>query len=164
MGIGKRALRLSSFLVLFVSMSVGCVAPGPYYWGQYEGKLYSAYKNPETVGAFNEHLLYIIETAPEKGKRIPPGICAEYGYALFLSDQMALAVQFFEREAQEWPEAAPLMARLIESVEAKVEAEVDAEVDAEEGAASDSSRGSTDAGDDGDKTADAVSGRTEQTE
>ena len=142
----EKVLLLSSFSVLIFSTGVGCVASGPYYWGEYENKLYAAYKNPEQVGAFHQQLLSIIQTAPEKGKKIPPGICAEYGYALYLSGETAQAVAYFAQEAREWPESASLMTRLIETVETR-----------EAAASSDSSRGSTDASHEDEATDAAVS-------
>ncbi len=108
-----RALFLIA-LVGFALQAVACVAPTRYHWGNYENRLLAAYKNPQEEAAFTTHLLHIIDEAKEKGKRVPPGIYAEYGYSLYRAGDNESAAIYFQHEADAWPESSALMLRLID--------------------------------------------------
>ena len=101
-------------LVGFALQAVACVAPTRYYWGNYENRLLAAYKNPQEEAAFTTHLRFIIDEAKKKGKRVPPGIYAEYGYSLYRAGDSESAAIYFQQEADAWPESSALMLRLID--------------------------------------------------
>lgn len=54
----------------------------------------------------------LIDRHPD-GQRLPPGICAEYGYVLLAVGRPGEAQPYFEMEKRFWPEATRLMDRMI---------------------------------------------------
>jgi len=93
----------------------GC-AHGLYRWGNYDDKLYSYYRHPEQSDKYMDGLVRIITDCNKHSSRVPPGICAEYGYCLYEKKQHTLAVQFFELEKTTYPESAFLMDKMIANV------------------------------------------------
>lgn len=94
---------------------VGC-ATGPkplYYWDGYDAALYQHYRNPQDRETFVAALVKTVQQADERGLRVPPGVSAELGYALFEEGKPKDAVPWFERERKEWPEAGMLMEKMI---------------------------------------------------
>ena len=55
----------------------------------------------------------IILAAQQEGKTVPPGIYAEYGYALYEEGNAPEAIKYFERERDTWPESRVFMEKLI---------------------------------------------------
>ena len=51
--------------------------------------------------------------AEQLGQKVPPGICAEFGYALFEEGQAAESLPWFQREKETWPESTVLMDKMI---------------------------------------------------
>ena len=94
-------------LFMVVLSSLGCTA-SQYQWGDYEPALYNYYKNPATVEEYTEQLAQVITTGEPEG-RVPPGLYAEYGYALLLQRKYDEAIAQFEREKRVWPESTRLM-------------------------------------------------------
>lgn len=95
-----------------------CVPPQMYEWGEYEGRLYSYYEDPEKI----EELMKALDTTivvGEESKRVPPGIYAEYGYLLFVRSRDDEAIVYFKKEKDTWPESVVLMDKMIAVVEAK---------------------------------------------
>jgi len=89
-----------------------CSAKTQYEWGDYNKALLSYYKNPQEVAEFSEKLRESVEEAEGAGK-VPPGLYAEYGYALLeLGDEQA-ALAYFAKEQETWPESAYLMTKVI---------------------------------------------------
>jgi hypothetical protein len=83
-----------------------------YSWNGYDRELLSYYKNPAGLEQFAEKLLEDIEAAELDG-RIPPGLYAEYGYAMLELGDARTAVVYFQKERDLWPEAAYLMGAVI---------------------------------------------------
>ena len=106
----SRGIVLCSLL-----LASACVtAPKPlYYWGDYQKALLSYAKNPQEVQKFADQLKFTIEKA-EIQDAVPPGVYAEYGYALLELNQAPEAIVFFGKERAKWPESVPLMTRLID--------------------------------------------------
>lgn len=97
----------------------GCGPQKKYYWGGYENDLYSLYKSPqapEDEASYMTQLSILIENAKESKGLVPPGIYAEYGYSLLKTGKYSEAIEYFEREKSTWPEASPLMERLIANI------------------------------------------------
>lgn len=93
----------------------GC-ATGPqrlYYWNGYDAALYQHYRNPQDRETFVAALVKTIQQADDRGLRVPPGVSAELGYALFEEGKAKDAVPWFERERNEWPESRTLMEKMI---------------------------------------------------
>lgn len=102
-----RLSLLASLLLLSA-----CAQPGLYDWNGYDRDLREYYKDPTEVRAFAAQLKESIDKIEDES-RVPPGLYAEYGYALLQLEQPDQAIEYFERERARWPESAALMDRLI---------------------------------------------------
>ncbi len=107
-----RLLALASALLLLA----GCGAQTRYTWCKYDGLLYNHYKNPEQREEFVEALKEAVMEAEAAGN-VPPGIYAEYGYVMYEQGNAPLAVQYFQKEADKWPESRVFMAKMIANVQ-----------------------------------------------
>ena len=103
-------------LVLGLVSALGCATPRMYIWKGYEDDLYSSYKKPETAPEFEAELLVIIDEANKKGKKVPPGVAAEYGFAEYRRGNLESAIDYFELEKAAWPESSKLMDTVIVGV------------------------------------------------
>ncbi|MGC3997664.1 MAG: DUF4810 domain-containing protein [Anaeromyxobacter sp.] len=96
----------------------GCAMNQPLYnWKGYDGVLYNHYKHPENHDEFVRKLEYIIQQAETEGRKVPPGIYAEYGYALIEGGQPTEAVKAFGKERDLWPESRYFMEKMIANAE-----------------------------------------------
>jgi hypothetical protein len=101
-------------LALALALLAGGCAPGSYYaWGSYNEVLYAHYRAPQAREAWIAGLETTIRAAEQEGLRMPPGIYAEYGYALFEEGRTAEAIAYFEKEKALWPEARFFMDKMI---------------------------------------------------
>ena len=105
-----RISLFASLIALPFSMLAGCSgAPKTLYqWGNYQPALLAYAKNPGETEKFAERLAEIIRKAEAKNA-VPPGLYAEYGYALLSLDRTPEAVEYFAKEQSKWPESAKLM-------------------------------------------------------
>lgn len=106
-------------IVIFLFLQ-GCASNRNYAWGKYDSTLYSHYKNPQDKGKNLEKLKEITENA-EKEDRVPPGLYAEYGYALYESGNTSEAIINFEKEKAKWPESNIFMEKMIRNVKRQEE-------------------------------------------
>ena len=83
-----------------------------YSWNGYDQALYDHYKSPAEREQYIETLRVIILSAEESGK-IPPGLYAEYGYTFYEVGNYQQAIQYFQREADLWPESRYFMNKMI---------------------------------------------------
>lgn len=105
-----------------IAVSVSGCAPKPIYsWGEYEKSLVASYVTQDEAAA-RSSLELTIDAASRQGGRVPPGVYAEYGFLLYKSGQREGAIQAFQQEAALFPEAKPLMDRLIAKLEEEPEA------------------------------------------
>ena len=74
--------------------------------------MYDHYKSPGEREQYIETLRVIILSAEESGK-IPPGLYAEYGYTFYEVGNYQQAIQYFQREADLWPESRYFMNKMI---------------------------------------------------
>ncbi len=103
-------------LLAFVSIALlsGCTTTqGLYHWGNYEQAAYAYAKNPGEVDEYIESLNKIIVSGEEKN-RVPPGLYAEYGYALMIMGRTDDAMLSFGKERDKWPESRRLMDLMID--------------------------------------------------
>lgn len=100
-------------LAAVAALATACGPKTRYHWGDYDGALYRHYSSPQDRDAWVESLKTTIEQAEQLGEKVPPGICAEYGYALFEEGQAQQAVPWFQREKDTWPESNVLMEKMI---------------------------------------------------
>jgi hypothetical protein len=115
----KRPQVLLLLACLPLALSLGCAArtPHTYHWGSYETALYGHYKNPQDPEPYLRSLREVIDRCESRGGRMPPGIYAEYGYALYEQRRYGEAEAYFGKEHDLWPESRPLMAKMIRSAE-----------------------------------------------
>ena len=99
----------------------GCQAPTAlYHWNGYDEALYAHYRKPQDREAFVAGLRTTIDGARAQGLRVPPGIYAEYGYALYEEGKAQEAIPWFELEARDWPESRLLMQKMIRNAGLRV--------------------------------------------
>ncbi len=96
-----------------VLLAGGCVQERLYAWGNYDTAMYRYVRDEAEKPAFQEALLHVIESNEAKGKRMPPGIYAEYGYQLLEQNRVEDAVSFFEKEKRTWAESTAFMDTMI---------------------------------------------------
>lgn len=108
-------LRLFLFSCLAIIVT-GCAPKTRYAWNNYDAKLYQHYKNPAEYDQFIEHLKEVIEDSEESGK-VPPGLYAEYGFALYEKGNYQEAAKYFKLENDKWPESRVLMAKMIQNAQ-----------------------------------------------
>jgi hypothetical protein len=108
----KKILLVSCALVLLFAVVQGCAPSRKYAWGKYDSTLYAHYKNPQDREAYQERLKEIVQIAEAKDS-VPPGLYAEYGYALYESGNLPEAIAYFEKEKAKWPESNVFMEKMI---------------------------------------------------
>lgn len=94
-----------------------CAPQSRYHWGSYDESLYKHYKNPQDREAWLESLKRTILEAEQGGMKVPPGMYAEYGFALYEEGQSQASVSWFQKEKQTWPESSVLMDKMIRNAE-----------------------------------------------
>lgn len=98
--------------ILFIS---ACATQEPmYYWGNYSQSLYKYKKTPneENLKAHKLTLVKIIQESNKLNKRVPPGICCEYGYLLLKEGKTQEAENYFRLEEDMYPESKVFINRL----------------------------------------------------
>jgi hypothetical protein len=92
----------------------GCAGPKSMYdWGEYDRRVYAYHRSPQDREAWVEGLKTIILASEEQGRKVPPGIYAEYGFALDEEGRTQEAVAHYQKEKAHWPESAVLMDKMI---------------------------------------------------
>jgi hypothetical protein len=114
-------LRFPAVVTLAVMMTACAVQP-KYSWGNYDRSLYSYYKDSSKSAEHMAELGTIVTEAEKSGKKVAPGIHAEYGYLLLQKGQKAEAIAQFNKEKAKWPESTQLMDVMIKSADSKVTA------------------------------------------
>jgi len=104
--------------LLVAAVCSGCASRGLYDWGSYEKALYDYHSHPDRIEDYVAALEEIVNRR-KSGERVPPGLHAEYGYALFISGEAKLARTYFLREKQAWPESSTLMDIMLSSARAR---------------------------------------------
>jgi len=114
-------MRIASIMAAALSVAFlsGCVAPGKYNWGNYDGSLYGYYKDPTRLEMHVAEMENIIGASEQTHTKVAPGIHAEYGYFLMQSGKSSLAVAQFEKEKTNWPESTQLMSSMIRLAQAQ---------------------------------------------
>lgn len=110
----RNILLLSA--VIFVS---ACSATGSLYnWGDYEEDLFTYYSKPEKQEKVLADLIEHLEAQEEKGSKPAPGMYAEVGTMFLERNDSGRAIEYYRKEAANWPESRPVMMRLIKNLEA----------------------------------------------
>ena len=116
----KKTIPLFATFIMLIALAQGCASTRKYGWGNYDSTLYTHYKKPQDKEAHLERLKEIVNNA-ETENRIPPGLYAEYGYALFESGNTKEAIAYFEKEKAKWPESNVLMEKMIRNAKRQQE-------------------------------------------
>jgi hypothetical protein len=111
----KSGLRVNWAILLALALGA-CGAKPLYYWGPYEGALYSRLVEDDPTAAA-EVLEQGIAESRANGYRVGPGVRAELAYLLFLQGRDGEAVALFREEAVAFPESAGLMTSLADRIE-----------------------------------------------
>jgi hypothetical protein len=109
-----RTVALASVLLVAL-FATGCATKDNiYYWGDYSETLYDLKKNPDekTLKAHTDQLLLIINEAPNRHKRVPPGVYGEYGYILLKQGKKAEGMEYLDKELGLYPESAVFINRI----------------------------------------------------
>jgi hypothetical protein len=106
---------LLSFLV--VLLVAGCATKRAYHWGDYDSALYAYYQNPQESEAYLQRLGDIIQKAETEKDKVPPGLYAEYGYALFTAGRLDEALVYYKKERDEWQESVVFMDKMIRNTQ-----------------------------------------------
>jgi hypothetical protein len=100
-------------LAAIAAAAAGCAPRTAYLWGDYDSVLYSYYANPQDSERYLERLGQIVQKAEVEKDRIPPGLYAEYGYALFEAGRLDEALTYYRKEREEWEESRVFMDKMI---------------------------------------------------
>ena len=116
----------SLFVFLGLMLMLQACAQQPMYvWNNYEDELYHYYQDPEKLSELmaslkttitdNEQAQRDAGTAggSKAPRRMPPGLYAEYGYLLLISNKQQEAKVYFQKEKDTWPESTVLMDKMI---------------------------------------------------
>ncbi len=106
-------VRSLAAAALAAALLAGCAQKGLYAWGNYDTAMYQYARDDTAQPAFQEALLAVIESNETSGKRMPPGIYAEYGYQLLGQSKTDDAIAFFEKEKRTWAESEAFMDQMI---------------------------------------------------
>ncbi len=106
--------RLISAAVVAASFALaGCGPENLYTWGNYDTAMYKYAQDDTTQPEFQAALLKVIEDNESAGKRMPPGIYAEYGYQMLEQHRTDDAIAFFQKEKTAWTDSAGFMDTMI---------------------------------------------------
>lgn len=107
-------MRLRLFMVLSAALVLtACAAPSKYNWGNYEGSLYSYYKDTSKTAEHAAELQRTITDSEATGTLVAPGLYAEYGFLMLQEGKSKDAIAQFEKEKAKWPESTYLMDNMI---------------------------------------------------
>jgi hypothetical protein len=112
--------RILPLLASLAAMAAGCAGAKPplYEWHGYEASV-QATKIAHDDAQASSGLEETVRAIRSSGNRPPPGVFAEYGFLLYKRGDAKGAIEYFQREANAFPEAKPLMDRLIAKVQQK---------------------------------------------
>ncbi len=102
------------YTICFLLFFICGYASTKYEWKDYDMTLYRHYKNPAEKEKFIAELKEIVEKGEIKGN-VPPGLYAEYGFALYENKRFDDAVIYFGKEYDKWPESRVLMQKMIDA-------------------------------------------------
>ena len=104
-----------AFILAIAFIVASCAnTKGLYYWGDYSDTLYEYKQTPnkENLEKHKLEILNIISKSKELNKKVPPGICCEYGYILAKEGKKEEAKKYFALEIQAYPEVEEFIKKL----------------------------------------------------
>lgn len=109
-------LLIVAVIVSFVS----CGSPKTLYsWYDYEDATYQYNKRQTDELKVKMMKQYLKMTKKQKGSRrvVPPGLYAEYGYALYMGGKKEEGLDFLKQEIKLYPESETYISRIIKQLE-----------------------------------------------
>ena len=105
---------MKKWLILFVIitfLSSCAVQNSMYVWVDYKSVLarYTEKPNAANRNELEACLMRIISESAQQKKRVPPGICLQYGFLLSLDGKNEMASQYYKLERNNYPESATLL-------------------------------------------------------
>lgn len=90
-----------------------------YSWYNYEDATYQYNKNhtDELKAKMMEQYLKLIQKQKGSRKVVPPGLYAEYGYALYMGGKKEEGLDFLKQEIKLYPESETYISRIIKQLE-----------------------------------------------
>ena len=104
----------TTFLVVSTALLLtACGQPDTLYsWNGYSSAVLTHYKDGTSAEDFSNQMGIIVQQSEAEDK-VPPGLYAEYGYALLEAGQDNEAIIYFQKERDAWPESEAFMDRII---------------------------------------------------
>ena len=76
-----------------------------YSWQGYDYALLNHYKDGTDSTELAEKLREVVQKVEDSGEQSPPGLYADFAFALYESGQVDEALVYFEKEKEQWPES-----------------------------------------------------------
>lgn len=112
---------MNKLLTLVVAVTLmSCSASKTLYsWYNYEDATYQYSKKPTDELKDKMMEQYLIMTQKQKGIRgvVPPGLYAEYGYALYMNGKKEEGLDLLKKEIKLYPESEIYISRIIKQLE-----------------------------------------------
>lgn len=86
-----------------------------YGWSGYDYALLKHYKDATGADELATALRKVVVKAEEKGNP-PPGLFADFAFALYEAGQVDEAIIYFQKERDTWPESAVFMTSVINRI------------------------------------------------
>lgn len=109
------------YFALIVTMLASCAPKTKplYYWGDYENISYKAVKSNEK-NDYDNLLLSFDDIAKNTAKgtsgKIPPGICADFGYFLMQNGKEEEGKQWLMKEKELYPESSTFIDQILKMI------------------------------------------------
>lgn len=106
---GRMTMRLvQSLIAVAVGCAMSACAPKTIYsWGHYEDLVYNTYATPGKADTTTQVAVLTedIDKAQAAGKKVPPGVHAQLGFAYYQQGNPDAAMAQFKAEEQLYPES-----------------------------------------------------------
>ncbi len=111
-----KAVKLFFFGLLTLTL-FGCQTTSTLYdWGEYDKNLYEYYHDPIEAKNFPEDLEAHLKQIEQNEQKPAPGLYAEVGTFKLKTGDISLAITYYEKEANAWPESAALMDAIVQNL------------------------------------------------
>lgn len=112
-------MRARYFVLSCLALALSACAQQKYDWGDYSSSLRDYYADPHAEPGYEQSLAKV--TSQNEGRKVAPGLYAEYGYEELAHGDVDKAVALFEQEKAAWPESAFFMDKAITLAKSKKE-------------------------------------------
>lgn len=113
-----KIIKSTAMVILALGLTACQSTNSIYYWGDYSGSAYKLKSTPtdESRAKHKASLLNIITNAQKKNKKIPPGIYAELAMLEAEERNVTLALEYFSKEKELFPESTKVVDMMINSI------------------------------------------------